>query len=96
MEIRYTIDKEFKDYITEEDIETILTEVKDSPRNTKMKRVRLTISVEDGYIGYKYNPTPIQRIRRITGYLVGDTNRWNSAKKQELDERVKHSFKNKV
>lgn len=31
-----------------------------------------------------------QRIRRITGYLVGDMTRWNSAKRAEEHERVKH------
>lgn len=31
-----------------------------------------------------------ERIRRITGYLVGTTDRWNNAKKQELEQRVKH------
>lgn len=32
----------------------------------------------------------IERIRRITGYLVGDMNKWNSAKRAEESERVKH------
>ena len=31
-----------------------------------------------------------ERIRRITGYLVGTTNRWNSAKRAEERDRVKH------
>lgn len=30
------------------------------------------------------------RIRRITGYLVGDMGRWNSAKSAEEHDRVKH------
>ncbi len=29
------------------------------------------------------------RIRRITGYLVGDMDRWNDAKKAEEADRVK-------
>lgn len=33
---------------------------------------------------------PFQRIRRITGYLVGDMSRWNKAKQAEERERVKH------
>ncbi len=33
---------------------------------------------------------PFSRIRRITGYLVGDMGRWNDAKKSEESERVKH------
>lgn len=35
--------------------------------------------------------TDFERIRRITGYLVGTTDRWNNAKKAELDDRVKHA-----
>lgn len=31
-----------------------------------------------------------ERIRRITGYLVGTTDRWNNAKKAEERDRVKH------
>ncbi len=32
------------------------------------------------------------RIRRITGYLVGTTDRWNDAKRAEEHDRVKHSL----
>lgn len=32
----------------------------------------------------------IERIRRITGYLVGDMNKWNTAKRAEERQRVKH------
>jgi ribonucleoside-triphosphate reductase len=32
-----------------------------------------------------------ERIRRITGYLVGSLDKWNSAKRAEERERVKHS-----
>ena len=33
-----------------------------------------------------------QRIRRITGYLVGELDRFNNAKRQEESQRVKHSM----
>lgn len=33
-----------------------------------------------------------ERIRRITGYLVGTTERFNNAKKQEEQDRVKHNL----
>lgn len=33
-----------------------------------------------------------ERIRRITGYLVGSLNRWNDAKRAEERDRVKHSI----
>ncbi|MCJ7842462.1 anaerobic ribonucleoside triphosphate reductase [Lederbergia sp. NSJ-179] len=52
-----------------------------------------------GYTGIIDNECPschnqdekyIERIRRITGYLVGDMSKWNSAKRKEEEERVKH------
>ena len=36
---------------------------------------------------------PVERIRRITGYLVGTLDRFNDAKKAEESQRVKHSLK---
>ncbi len=33
-----------------------------------------------------------ERIRRITGYLVGTTDRWNNAKRAEEKDRVKHAM----
>ncbi len=33
-----------------------------------------------------------ERIRRITGYLVGTMDKWNDAKKAEERDRVKHGL----
>ena len=45
---------------------------------------------------YRVVVEPI-RLRRITGYLVSSIDRWNSAKKAELNDRVTHvSVKTKV
>ena len=35
-----------------------------------------------------------ERIRRITGYLVGTLDRFNNAKRAEERDRVKHECKN--
>ena len=35
---------------------------------------------------------PFERIRRITGYLVGTLDKWNNAKKAEEHDRVKHGL----
>ena len=32
-----------------------------------------------------------ERIRRITGYLVGTVERFNNAKRAEVEDRVKHN-----
>ena len=39
---------------------------------------------------YETRHRKFERIRRITGYLVGTIDRWNNAKKAEERERVKH------
>mgnify|MGYP001401511363 FL=1 len=50
-----------------------------------------------GYKGVIYSRCPvcngenILRMRRITGYLTGDLNSWNSAKRAEERDRVKHA-----
>ena len=38
----------------------------------------------------KCNSTNVDVLERITGYLVGGTNRWNGGKKAELKDRVSH------
>lgn len=57
-----------------------------------------TVDIEtDGeFVDLTYNireraDVPFQRIRRITGYLVGDLSRFNNAKRREVDDRVKHT-----
>ena len=40
--------------------------------------------------GRKENGHAFERIRRITGYLVGNMNKWNNAKRAEERDRVKH------
>ena len=39
---------------------------------------------------YTFDMPKFERIRRITGYLVGTIDRWNNAKRSEERERVKH------
>lgn len=42
------------------------------------------------HCGRKEDEVKFDRIRRITGYLVGTTDRWNNAKQAEERDRVKH------
>ena len=41
-------------------------------------------------IYYDIKTVPFTRLRRITGYLVGNMTRWNDAKRAEEHDRVKH------
>ena len=54
----------------------------------------LTIAAADNgnvELRYALSPENFERIRRITGYLVGTIDRWNDAKRHEEHERVKHA-----
>ena len=44
---------------------------------------------ENGMVG---EGVGFERIRRITGYLVGTLDRFNDGKRAEVEDRVKHSF----
>ena len=48
---------------------------------------------DDGRVNLHYEKRgeKFERIRRITGYLVGTIDRWNDAKRAEERERVKHN-----
>ena len=50
----------------------------------------LEVDGQDVGINYELSPVPFERIRRITGYLVGTMDRSNDAKSAEEHDRVKH------
>lgn len=52
----------------------------------------INIKIDGEYVEltYDFDPEPFQRIRRITGYLVGTLDRFNDAKRSEEKDRVKH------
>lgn len=56
-----------------------------------LKWAELAVDGEDVGITYHYDAVPFERIRRITGYLVGTLDRFNDAKRAEEHDRVKHS-----
>ena len=43
-------------------------------------------------ITYHWETVPFERIRRITGYLVGTLDRFNNGKRAEVADRVKHGI----
>jgi len=53
----------------------------------KQKGAKMKLKVENGFVGKNMK---INRIRRITGYLVGSLERFNNAKACEVADRVKH------
>lgn len=58
----------------------------------KLETLELKIDGEFVDMTYTFKPVNFDRIRRITGYLVGTMDRWNDAKTAEEADRVKHSI----
>ena len=51
----------------------------------------VSVTIDGEWLEVDYHVMPFQKIRRITGYLVGTVDRWNNAKQSELKDRVKHN-----
>lgn len=62
-------------------------------KDKRISELEITIVGEEVELRFKYDNIPFERIRRITGYLVGNLERWNDAKLSEESDRVKHSIK---
>lgn len=60
-------------------------------KNSDLETAKSYIDAHDQYFGNKF-----ERLRRITGYLVGTLDRWNDGKKAEEKARVKHSVNSSV
>ena len=58
--------------------------------NRKLELLNINVDGEYVDLNYKFEQVPFERIRRITGYLVGDMGHWNDAKTAEEKDRVKH------
>ena len=52
----------------------------------------MTVKTDGEYVDLQYDfaDVPFDRIRRITGYLVGTLDRFNNGKRAEEHDRVKH------
>ena len=53
----------------------------------------MDIALDGEYVDitYHWQTVPFERIRRITGYLVGTLDRFNDGKRAEEADRVKHT-----
>lgn len=76
--------------ITEKEALNYVHYVEDNT-NERVESLHLSLAPNgDINIDYVLQPQKFERIRRITGYLVGTIDRWNNAKRAEEHDRVKH------
>lgn len=74
------------------EIEAYIAHGRESYPGRQIERMDITVDGEYVDINYFLADAPFTRIRRITGYLVGDMSHWNNAKRAEEADRVKHSM----
>lgn len=77
--------------ISQEEIDEYVKYVQD--KNPDREIAELNLNVNGDFVDLSYtfsNDVPFERIRRITGYLVGTLDRFNDGKRAEEKDRVKH------
>ncbi|XVG95830.1 anaerobic ribonucleoside-triphosphate reductase [Eubacteriales bacterium KG125] len=77
--------------LTKEEKQKYIDWVKSKAKGEEIKDI--TLAFDDDYVNVHWTTEtkrPFERIRRITGYLVGDMNKWNNAKTAEEKARTKH------
>ena len=55
---------------------------------------KMTIQADGDFVAlrYEFDTIPFERVRRITGYLVGSLDRFNNGKRAEVQDRVTHGI----
>ena len=76
--------------LSTKEIDAYTTQLVEANPDKYIKNVELTVDGDYVDVKYDYDSVPFERIRRITGYLVGTVDRFNNAKRAEVEDRVKH------
>lgn len=81
------------DNLPEEFIQAEIAQV-EKEKNREVRKAEFIIEPDGKNVKERFwfVPVKFQRIRRITGYLVGDLSRFNDAKLSEVKDRVKHTM----
>lgn len=68
-------------------------ELAENKYGERLKGLEIVFDGEDVLLTFRLaEPVKFERVRRITGYLVGTMDKWNDAKRAEERERVKHGM----
>lgn len=81
--------------VTDQEIQKYLAYMaqKHGRKISDIERMKLALLDEEKVdVDVVFRERRFERIRRITGYLVGSTDRWNDAKRAEEKDRVKHGL----
>lgn len=76
--------------ISQEEQDAYVKYITEKHPDKKLTGIDITIDGDYADLKYYYEPRDFERIRRITGYLVGTLDHWNNGKRAEERDRVKH------
>lgn len=79
--------------LTMDEIKEYITAIAQGHPGKTLRSLEIRKDNDPEYLNIRYSLTggkPFERIRRITGYLVGTLDNWNDAKRAEERDRVKH------
>lgn len=77
---------------SQDEINAYIARGKKSAPDKLLTQVDVNLDGDWADVSYHYTNPPFERIRRITGYLVGTLDRFNNAKRAEEHDRVKHGL----
>lgn len=78
--------------LSHEEITAYIKHCTEKYKNRRIDSLDITIDGDYADIDINFRPVPFDRIRRITGYLVGTLDRFNNAKRAEVADRLKHNI----
>lgn len=78
--------------LPQKEIDMLVESIKKNHPDEYITGIEITVDGDYVDVKYAYDVVPFERIRRITGYLVGTLDRFNNAKRAEVDDRVKHGI----
>ena len=78
--------------LPQEGINAYMRQIREKNPSRTVESAVIEVDGEYVNVSYKLEPVSFERVRRITGYLVGTTERWNNAKRAEERDRVKHQI----
>lgn len=78
--------------ISEKELQAYKNYVRKQYAGERIELLEILIDGDEVELNIKFATVAFERIRRITGYLVGDLSRFNDAKLSEVHDRVKHDF----
>ena len=80
--------------ISQQEQDAYVRYVKDKYPGRKFASIDIRLDGDFVDLSWQLEPEPFERIRRITGYLVGTLDRFNDAQRAEVEDRVKHGIGN--